>query len=151
MFPAMSMRWTKSTLGDPSQVTGPTDRGLEEASLPFTLVTNCLLLTMRGQRSSWQSQRMLSSPTLMNTSKLKLHLEHLSLKTWRLAEWLFYKQGCKGRFTGSLIRREEKHPDRRLEEGMSQTLGSSLGSKGFKWHIRHPSPGVPHHHRDELS
>lgn len=39
---------------------------------------------------------MWSSPPTMNISKTHLHVEQFSLKiNWRLAERLFYNQGCK--------------------------------------------------------
>ena len=45
------------------------------------------------QRSRWQSKRTLTSPPLMKTSKLQLHIEWSSLKLiWGLAEHLLYHQ-----------------------------------------------------------
>ena len=53
----------------------------------------------------WQSIRTLGSPPLTNTVKLQLHIEKLSLKSTRELEQLFYKQGCKERYTPSLVGR----------------------------------------------
>lgn len=51
----------------------------------------------------WQNRNTLSSPPPTNTSKLQLRIGQLLLRaTWRLAEGLFYNQGCKERTTQSL-------------------------------------------------
>ena len=61
--------------------------------------------------------------SLMNTSKIHLHVEQLSLKTnQRLVERLFYDQGCKEKSTQSRVGREESsqlrsHPPRRSHRG----------------------------------
>ena len=97
---------------------------------------------------------------LTNTSKLQLHLEWLSLKlTWGLEGQLFYKQGCKERFTQSRVGRKVKqsgwdlHPQwgTQKRKGISQAWESSLGSKGFEPHIRHASPVVQHWEDKPLS
>ena len=65
--------------------------------------------TEKEAGSRWQSRKMLNLPHPMNTSKLQLHMERLSLRTtWRLAEQMFYNQGYKKRTTGSLVGGEEK-------------------------------------------
>ena len=102
-----------------------------------------------GESSRWWSRKTLSSPPPMITSKLQLHIDKLSLREiQRLAEQLFYKQGCKERTTQSLVGGEEKVSAplvvTQKRRGMSQAWGSSLERKGFEPHIRHPSPGVWH-------
>ena len=60
-------------------------------------------------KSRWQSRRTLSSPSPVNTSKIHLQAEQLSLKTkWRWAERPFYDQDYKVRFTRSWVGRQEK-------------------------------------------
>ena len=96
------------------------------------------------ERSKWQTRKTLNSSPRMNTSKLQLHIEQLSLKTtWRLAEWLFYNQGYKERTTQSLEGGEEKRSSRdphpwqlnQKRRRISQARESFLRSEGFKLHM----------------
>lgn len=50
----------------------------------------------RRKSSRWWSRRMMSSPSLVNTSQIHLHVERFFLKmNWTLAERLLYNQDCK--------------------------------------------------------
>ena len=87
---------------------------------------------------------MLSSSPSMNTSKIHLHVEQLSLKTnWRLAERLFYSHNYKERSTQSQVGREEKErlgwylcllKGTHKRQGITWAWRSSLGSEGFDPH-----------------
>ena len=86
----------------------------------------------------------------MNTSKVQLYVEQFSLKTiWRLAERLFYNQGCKERYTRGMIGKEEKqshrdpHPSRGHRRGGGYNgLGDTLwGARGSSHLLGTPALG----------
>ena len=69
----------------------------------------------------------MNSLSLMNTSKIHLHVEQFSLKTnWRLEERLLYSQGCKERFTWNQGGREEIDQVRTHTEEQGDTPGLGI-------------------------
>ena len=89
------------------------------------------------------------TPPLENTSKLKLHIEWLSVKsTWGLAEQLYYNQFCKeiymelGKKGGEAIWSEPTASACETRRRGYHRLQDPAWGGSFKKHIRHFSPGV---------